>query len=211
MRLEVRMVLIKEYTFSSIILGIQKYPIPNLHTMDVQEQTTGGSRQWSKFNPQRHSSGGVRARLELRGEGVILKPRQQRYITGRRGRRFTAFGPKVHLTPDQSARLLQNSMQCIMDTGVTPDVIMQVKDGKFSEDEAFRKFLFCVFRKSGVATKDGHIKVSNTLAKYPNDVDKEPIRKVLEECNKEEGKTPVDRAFSIFKCFHAKTPVHIGF
>lgn len=97
-----------------------------------------------------------------------------------------------------------------MDTGVSPDAIVQVKSGKFSNDENFKKFLYCVFRKSGIASKDGHVKVDKVLAKYPSNVDKEAIKKVLEECNKLDGKDPVDRSFNIFKCFHTKTPVHLG-
>lgn len=115
----------------------------------------------------------------------------------------------IHLTPEQNARLMQNSLQCIVDTGVSPDAIVDVRNGKFSDDENFKKFLFCVFRKSGVANKNGSVKIDNVLAKYPKNINKEPIKKVLEECSKQEGKDAVNKSFNIFKCFHAKTPVHI--
>lgn len=65
-------------------------------------------------------------------------------------------------------------------------------------------------RKSAVASKDGHVRIEKTLDKYPKNVDKEGIRKALEECNEENGKSPTETSYKIFKCFHAKTPVHLA-
>lgn len=96
------------------------------------------------------------------------------------------------------------------ETGVSPDALIQVRSGKFSDDEAFQKFIFCAMRKSGIASKDGHVKIEKALEKYPKNVDKEGVKKALVECNMQNGKNPAETTFKIFKCFYAKTPVHLS-
>nr|QHI42035.1 odorant-binding protein 6 [Glyphodes caesalis] len=123
---------------------------------------------------------------------------------------LSAEKPTIHLVPEKMGDLMQTLMSCLLESPVDPEVILQLRNGgtpKNIDEKSLQKFTYCSFIKSGYGKKNGHVKVDKALELYPKDVDKEQIKKVMEECNKEEGKEPAETAFKFMKCFREKSPV----
>ncbi|KAL4716563.1 hypothetical protein ACJJTC_010227 [Scirpophaga incertulas] len=116
----------------------------------------------------------------------------------------------VYLPPDKLTIVLQSAMLCIGETGVSADVLIEYRSGKeFGTDKTFQKFINCILSKSGYADESGHIKIEKALEIFPKNVDKDSIRKVILECNRENGSDPAETSFKFAKCFRQKAPVKI--
>nr|QIJ45758.1 odorant binding protein [Glyphodes pyloalis] len=123
---------------------------------------------------------------------------------------LSAEKPTVHLVPEKMGDLMQSLMSCLLEAPVDPEVLLQLRNGgspKNIDEKGLQKFAYCAFIKSGYGKKNGHVKVDKALELYPKNVDKEQIKKVMEECNGEEGKEPAETAFKFMKCFREKSPV----
>ncbi|XP_011556591.3 uncharacterized protein LOC105387556 [Plutella xylostella] len=117
---------------------------------------------------------------------------------------------KVNLAPDKTARLVQHAIDCVAATGVSPDVLMQFRQGHVGNDEKSQQFVHCLLKRLSLISKDGHGKTQRVLDLYPDSVDKEGIKKAFDECNKLNGSTPTETSFKVFVCFHKTSPVVIG-
>lgn len=107
--------------------------------------------------------------------------------------------------------IFQSIMHCLGEAPVDPEILLQLRSGKAPSekgDKNLAKFIHCAFVKTGYGKKNGHVKIDKTLELYPKSVDKEALRKAMEECDKD-GKTPEETAFNFFKCFREKTPVKV--
>lgn len=117
----------------------------------------------------------------------------------------------AELSKKQKDAAKKLTAECVKETGVKPELLVQAKKGQFADDEALKKFTLCFFQKTGILTPDAKLNTDVALAKLPSTVDKTKVAKVLEECKKKMGKTHADTAFEIFKCYHAATPSHLIF
>ncbi|KAM3967458.1 uncharacterized protein ACR2FA_011129 [Aphomia sociella] len=117
---------------------------------------------------------------------------------------------KVPFPPEVAAEIIQAATQCLSETGVNPELLMKFAkfDGKnIIQDEELNKIGYCTLVKSGYGKGNGRVKIDKVLSIMPKDVDKDNLRKVMEECNKETGKDVPDTVYMIFKCFADKSPV----
>ncbi|XP_049881132.1 uncharacterized protein LOC126377429 [Pectinophora gossypiella] len=116
---------------------------------------------------------------------------------------------KVQLAPEKAGKIIQDALQCVSETGADPAILIQIKDKKYSDDETVKNFFYCAFKKTGMATKKGVIKVDKLLDIYPDTVDKEAIKKVILECQQENGEAN-ERVYKFFKCYQENTPVRLS-
>nr|QLI62019.1 odorant-binding protein 16 [Streltzoviella insularis] len=117
----------------------------------------------------------------------------------------------IRLAPDVNSRLQPIITQCISETGSDPSIVLELNSMKISNEEQFKKFIYCDFTKSDLTTAEGHWKIEKVLQFYPKTVEIAPLQKAMESCNKENGQDPADTTFKIFKCFIKRTPVIISF
>nr|QHI42036.1 odorant-binding protein 7 [Glyphodes caesalis] len=69
------------------------------------------------------------------------------------------------------------------------------------------KFVYCAFTRSNFGEKDGHVNIKKSLELFPKSVDHKKLKKVMEECNRLNGKTPAKTSLLFMKCFSDKSPV----
>lgn len=103
-------------------------------------------------------------------------------------------------------------MSCLLEHPLDSETIAQIRNGqrpKNANEKNLQKFVYCSAIKGGYAEKDGHLKPDKVLEVYPKDVDREKIKKTLEECNKEEGKNPSETTLRVIGCFREKTPYRV--
>ncbi|CAK1544587.1 unnamed protein product [Leptosia nina] len=117
----------------------------------------------------------------------------------------------IHLSKDQKDKVHEYTAECIKETGVKTEIIEEAKKGQLSEDEGFKKFLFCFFQKSGMITADAKLNSEVALSKLPAGIDKVAASKLLDECKAKKGKDHADTAYEIFKCYYGNTKQHIMF
>ncbi|KPJ11699.1 General odorant-binding protein 56d [Papilio machaon] len=115
----------------------------------------------------------------------------------------------VHLSHSQKEKAHLYIAECMKESGVKSEVLVEAKKGVFEEDEPLKKFTLCFFRKSGIINDEGKLNVAEALAKLPSGVDKANAEKLLEECKKKTGKNHADTAFEIYKCYYHGTKEHI--
>ncbi|XP_059048148.1 uncharacterized protein LOC131843498 [Achroia grisella] len=122
----------------------------------------------------------------------------------------TAAQRKVPFPPDVASDIIQAASQCILESGVNPDLLIKFTnfDGKnVAEDEQLNKFAYCTLLKTGYGKRDGRLKLDKAIAVMPNDVDIDTVKKVMEKCNEETGKDAPQTTFRVFKCLSEKSPV----
>ncbi|XP_026758694.2 B1 protein-like [Galleria mellonella] len=117
----------------------------------------------------------------------------------------------VHLSQAQKEKAQQYTVECQKETGVKPELLLEAKQGKLSDDDALKKFTLCFFKKSGIVDDEGKLNVETALSKLPEGVDKADAKKLLEECRKKTGKDAADTAFAILKCYSQGTKTHVLF
>ncbi|CAH0405492.1 unnamed protein product [Chilo suppressalis] len=115
----------------------------------------------------------------------------------------------VHLSESQKEKANQYIMECVKQSGVHTDVLVNAKKGQYADDEALKKFTLCFFQKSGIVDQTGKLNVDAALSKLPESVNKHDATKLLEECKNKTGKDAADTAFEIFKCYSKGTKTHI--
>ncbi|KAJ2947748.1 hypothetical protein O0L34_g9523 [Tuta absoluta] len=116
----------------------------------------------------------------------------------------------VELSPEKMSSLLQSSFQCSVEVGVDPMEALKNRAENENIDTPTKKFMLCMFVNTGIAKKDGDIKASKFLKVYPDNVNKEEIKPVIEECRQKDG-TPEDKIVKFLDCYKKKSPVLINF
>ncbi|XP_038208178.1 general odorant-binding protein 69a-like [Zerene cesonia] len=117
----------------------------------------------------------------------------------------------VHLSSAQKEKVQQYTAECVKESGVKSEIIAEAKKGQVSEDDGFKKFIFCFFQKSGIVSSEGKLNMEVALSKLPAGIDKAAASKLLEECKNKKGKDMVDTTFEIFKCYYVNTKQHVIF
>lgn len=120
------------------------------------------------------------------------------------------FLQTVTLPPTQQEKAHQTASECIKETGVSTEVLVEAKKGHIGEDEALKKFVFCFFKKAGIVDSDGKLNIETAVAKLPPGIDKDDAKKILESCKSKSGKDATETVFEIFKCYHKDTKTHIS-
>lgn len=111
------------------------------------------------------------------------------------------------MAPAKATGLMRQILECASETGIEPQVIMQIKNKNYTMDDTVKKFLFCCFNKAAVSTKEGFVEVDKLLDFYPENTNKEALGKAIEECEQSEEYDPMERISGFFQCFQKKTPV----
>ncbi|CAH0599994.1 unnamed protein product [Chrysodeixis includens] len=117
----------------------------------------------------------------------------------------------VHLPDAQKEKANAISKECIKESGVKTEVLEEAKKGHFSNDEAFKKFVHCFFKKADIVNADGKLNLDVALAKLPPGIDKADAEKLLKGCMSKTGKDAVDQTYEVFKCYYHGTKTHIVF
>lgn len=98
-------------------------------------------------------------------------------------------------------------MDCIQKTGVQADIIQQMLDWTFTDDDRVKKFLYCFGITSGYVDNKGHIQVDKMAKTVGNNRRKDQFVNAINECNREVGKDKYDTLYKTALCFHDKTPI----
>nr|UVB79202.1 odorant-binding protein 12 [Heortia vitessoides] len=124
---------------------------------------------------------------------------------------------EVHFPPEKLGMIFEVTAKCIAETGVQPDIVFQLsknsqelknKDEKEKKD--IHKFLACSFQKSGYSKKNGHVKTDKIIAElFPDVTDKETLRRVFQECDNNNGTSPIEILTKFLVCFKEKSPVKV--
>lgn len=114
------------------------------------------------------------------------------------------------MPPEVASRILARTLGCIQETNIGSSIFSIVKNQEYSNDDVMKNFFLCAFKKNEVADDDGEILVEEILTYYPDTVDKDTIRTVIEDCKKDGGDKPNEKVFAFFKCYQNKTPVHFA-
>ncbi|KOB71255.1 Odorant binding protein [Operophtera brumata] len=83
-----------------------------------------------------------------------------------------------------------------------PELVKLIREGKYREDEEFKKFVHCSYKDSGFVFDDGRVDIEAASQIFP---DPKRIYKIMKECN-EKRETPVETTYQYFKCFQDNTP-----
>ena len=122
--------------------------------------------------------------------------------------------PGVYLVAEKLGDVLESFIYCFENTPLDADVLEQIRQGKVpkkADEKALENFVYCSFTKSKIGLKDGHVIVEKALDLYPKNVDLAKLRKAMEECNRDSGKTPAETSLLVLKCFREKSPVRTLF
>ncbi|XP_053613969.1 uncharacterized protein LOC128677272 [Plodia interpunctella] len=112
--------------------------------------------------------------------------------------------------------ILQTALNCLAETGVNPEVLPQFGNPHMydkNNDKRVHKFINCTFTKVGYAKKNGHVRIDRVTEVLSKDIDankRAGLKKVMEECNKENGSDAAETTFRIFGCFIKNSPVKLS-
>lgn len=88
---------------------------------------------------------------------------------------------------------------------VSPEVVDDIRNGKYRTDANFRDFIYCAYTMSGFAKEDGHVLVDECEKVFPPEYN---IGPVLKKCDSlSNGKNPSEVTLSFFICFQKTSPV----
>nr|QKV34985.1 Odorant binding protein 4 [Dendroctonus adjunctus] len=110
------------------------------------------------------------------------------------------------LTNDQKAKLDAYQQDCISESKVNQLLVEQSRKGIFSDDPAFKNFLFCFSQKAGFQDANGLIQKDVFERKVKIVVDDEAlVAKLLEQCVAQKA-TPQDTSYYLAKCLREVVP-----
>uniref|UniRef100_A0A0K8TUX5 Odorant Binding Protein n=1 Tax=Epiphyas postvittana TaxID=65032 RepID=A0A0K8TUX5_EPIPO len=122
-----------------------------------------------------------------------------------------AYAKNVELSRAQKDKVQKNTVECIKQSGVKPELLAEAKKGNFKDDEGLKKFTLCFFQKAGIFNRDGKLNIETALSKLPEGADKAGVKKALEQCSTKKGRDAADSAYEVFKCYYRATPTHVVF
>ncbi|XP_022915269.2 B2 protein-like [Onthophagus taurus] len=120
---------------------------------------------------------------------------------------FIAFAVLVvaasALTPERKAEVDAIGQECLTSSGVERPKVADLRKGVFADDDNLKKFISCVFIKTGGMNADG------TFNKETIKKDFGERKEVLDAallCTDSHGATVDETAYLAYKCFRTNAP-----
>nr|ALR72508.1 odorant binding protein 20 [Colaphellus bowringi] len=111
------------------------------------------------------------------------------------------------LTEEQQQIMESLHAECISQTGATEDMIVNARNGDFSEDNKLKCYMKCVFEELGVLDDDGKVDIDGILAMLPDEY-KDVATTVFNKCGTQAGTDVCDAIFQTHKCYYAANSEH---
>ncbi|XP_044263056.1 uncharacterized protein LOC123010318 isoform X1 [Tribolium madens] len=92
--------------------------------------------------------------------------------------------------------------ECIQESGVTSEVLQQLRSEKKVDDPKLKEYTFCTFKKNGFMTEDGELQydiIKSTLKKVSGS--EEEANKVINDCVVKKS-TPQETAYETVDCWY---------
>ncbi|XP_072933001.1 uncharacterized protein [Epargyreus clarus] len=114
---------------------------------------------------------------------------------------------EVVVKPDSLPNVLKIKHKCEIETNPPPEAFKNMLKATY-ENEAALHFSYCYLTHTGYVSEDGHFVVSKLISvikeQYPKE---EELIKTMIECNKLNGKDPVDTLRVFIDCFRENSPI----
>ena len=106
---------------------------------------------------------------------------------------------------DEQKKMLKKLYdECVQETGVDKDLIVNARKGDFKDDEKLNNYFDCMAGKTGFKDENGKIKVAAVIAKLPENMDKEKATAAVTNCTNTDANLDKKKvAVTVFKCFVA--------
>ncbi|CAH1169948.1 unnamed protein product [Phaedon cochleariae] len=110
------------------------------------------------------------------------------------------------LTSEQNKKIIDWSKECLKESTVDMDVLLDAAKGEFADDPKLKKHILCFNKKIGVQDSDGKI-VMDKIRAHLTDATGDPkeTEEIIKKCMIEQD-TPEDTAFETAKCLHQMIP-----
>ncbi|XP_044265392.1 uncharacterized protein LOC123011816 [Tribolium madens] len=110
------------------------------------------------------------------------------------------------LTQDQKEKLDKISKECKNQSGVSQELIDKARTGELTNDPKLKAQIYCVSKKTGLATEAGEINMDNLKTKLKKvAANDDEVNKIIQKCVVKKP-TPEETAFEVYKCLHANKP-----
>ncbi|MFB9840693.1 pheromone/general odorant binding protein [Actinoallomurus acaciae] len=122
--------------------------------------------------------------------------------------------PGIYLVPEKALLLAKTYMECAVETNVDPETLKDLREGTVLsnvDENNLKKLIYCIYVKAGFGKKNGHLDIAESLSYFPKEVDMKQIKELLENCDKNEGKVPMETSTMIYKCVYKNFPYTILF
>lgn len=106
------------------------------------------------------------------------------------------------------AKVFQSAIKCTGKYGVDLTILQRLQSKESKRDDKFLTMLFCGLDDLKVVKKDGHF-IEDEAVKLVSKGQRNDLRKVLEECNKEVGTDHIDVLYNVSKCLKEKNGVTV--
>ncbi|XP_069702589.1 B2 protein-like [Periplaneta americana] len=116
-----------------------------------------------------------------------------------------AGSPLDHLDDDTKSMLNMLHSTCVGETGVAESAIDSARHGDFSEDDAFKNYLGCVFMQTGALSDDGEMDYDTMIGMLP-EVLADRGGKMMRKCTHVRENSAPATAFAFNKCMYAADP-----
>lgn len=115
-----------------------------------------------------------------------------------------AIAAAIPFTEEQVKKGQEHVKKCIGETHVDPANVQKLKDGDFShDDENTQCFTLCFFREAGFMDEHGNQNEDVIIEKLSADKDKTQVKAVYDKCKNEQGTSPCNKAFNVYKCYRS--------
>ncbi|KAG5866419.1 hypothetical protein JTB14_022980 [Gonioctena quinquepunctata] len=113
-------------------------------------------------------------------------------------------------TPEQVENLKRHNEECSKQITIDPQLVDNARQGKFSEEQVLKDYLFCVAKKAGFFSDKGDLQKDILLAQTSfaagNDND---AKKLVDACAVQQNNGP-DTTLHVARCYYEKSPQHIN-
>lgn len=110
------------------------------------------------------------------------------------------------MTDVQKEKVHSYHQDCLKESKVNKALIEQAKKGVYTEDPAFKAYLFCFSQKVGFQNSAGTIQKEVFQKKVANLVeDRNILARLVDQCT-EERSSPEDTAYHIARCMREIVP-----
>ncbi|XP_057666868.1 uncharacterized protein LOC130900343 [Diorhabda carinulata] len=111
----------------------------------------------------------------------------------------------AELTAEQHERLKEYNRECSAKSGVGHDVIAQIKEGQFPDDEKFENHIICLAKKIGFINDSEELQTQVIREKMKSVFDDHEVTEIIKTCT-EDMETDDGTTFEKIKCFLKKAP-----
>ncbi|XP_045454642.1 uncharacterized protein LOC123664068 [Melitaea cinxia] len=113
----------------------------------------------------------------------------------------------VVLGKAEKAMFRAHSEACLAQSQVEPKLVDGLLRGELVEDPRLKRHVYCVLLKCKMISKDGKLQKAAVLGKLATRGEGKNVTKVLENCANQQGESPEDLAWNIFRCGYDKKAV----